>query len=66
MRTLPNDIARCGGNGCDDRQVCARWMEHDSGPNPYQVFAAFDSHRGKDCEHLIELLPSRPSRRMEK
>lgn len=52
--TLPNDISKCRGKGCGDREACARWWEHHPKSHRHQWVAAFDEHREKQCEYLIK------------
>ena len=57
MKTLPNDICRCNGDGCYERNNCLRF----TAPRPeYAPTADFEValRPGKKCRYKIEDKPN--------
>lgn len=42
-RHLPNDVARCGGEGCEYRENCARYRDKGGAWTPRFAFAPWCS-----------------------
>jgi hypothetical protein len=53
MRPLPNDVARCAGEDCEERESCKRYLtipyDADEGRYTYSFF------NPKTCEFKIEV-----------
>lgn len=51
---IPNDVARCHNDTCDDRETCKRWLQKDKGGINIR-HATFNKVASQPCPKKIDI-----------